>query len=104
VYVGGGTFTMQSGTISGNTSSSYGGGVYVVGSNGTFTKTAGTVTGYADDTVNGNVVKNGSGVVINNRGHAVYVYNSTSSLVKLRESTAGPGVNLSTNSNENWED
>jgi hypothetical protein len=84
---------MSGGTISGNSSSSrssYGGGVYVNGS-GTFTKTGGTITGYADDTVNGNVVKNDSGVVQNNQGHAVYVRSNT---LKRRESTAGPGVNL----------
>jgi hypothetical protein len=91
VYVNFGTFTMQSGEISGNTTTvynSYGGGVYVA-SSGTFTKTGGTITGYADDAVNGNAVKNGS-VVQNNRGHAVYVYSGS----KRRESTAGPGVNL----------
>jgi len=87
VYVNFGTFTMSGGEITGNTASSYGGGVYV--NNGTFTKSGGgTITGYAGDTVNGNVVKNSSGVVQNNRGHAVYVDS------KRRETTAGPTVNL----------
>jgi P pilus assembly protein, porin PapC len=89
-----GTFTMKGGEISGNTassSSSYssGGGVYV--NSETFTKSGGgIITGYASDTVSGNVVKNSSGVVQNNNGHAVF----TSLNSKRRNSTAGPGVNL----------
>jgi hypothetical protein len=98
VYVGyDGTFTMSGGEITGNTasfssfssfSSSSGGGVYVGG--GTFTKSGGgTITGYASDTVNGNVVKKDD-VVQNDLGHAVYV----DGIVKRRETTAGPEVNL----------
>jgi len=81
---------MSGGTISGNTSDSGGGGVYV---SGTFEKTGGTIYGYsASDMVNSNVVKNSSGTVISNQGHAVYAkYNS---LVIRKETTAGPGVNL----------
>jgi hypothetical protein len=79
---------MSGGEISGNTSFPFGGGVYI--SSGTFTKSGGgTITGYASDMVNGNVVKNSSGVVANNRGHAVYVDS-----IKCRETTAGPTVNL----------
>jgi hypothetical protein len=92
------TFTMSGGEISGNTVVPYldtitatGGGVYVAKS-GTFIKLGGgTITGYASDTVKGNVVKNRSGIVYNDRGHAVYV---DSSSIKRRETTAGPGVNL----------
>jgi len=82
-----GTFTMNGGTISGNTASDYGGGVYVY--SGTFTKTSGTITGYANDTANGNQVRNNSGTVLSNRGHAVNMGG-----VRFRESTAGPNVNL----------
>jgi fibronectin type 3 domain-containing protein len=105
VYVGSGTFTMSGGTISGNTASSLtfgsgGGGVYVGGVSGnigTFTKTGGTIYGYsASDTANSNVVKNSSGTVHSNRGHAVYAYYS-SSVIKRRETTAGTSVNLSFN-------
>jgi uncharacterized repeat protein (TIGR02543 family) len=92
--IGGGTFfTMSGGEISGNTASS-GGGVYVDSSGTTFTKSGGgTITGYANDTVNGNVVKNSSGVVQNDQGHAVavYVYSRPD---KRKEITAGPGDNL----------
>jgi hypothetical protein len=82
------TFTMNGGETSGNAGS----GVYV--GDGTFTKTgSGTVTGYdAAAEPNGNVVKNSAGVVLSNRGHAVYVSGS-----KRRESTAGPSVNLDSN-------
>jgi len=112
VYIGSGTFTMNDGEISSNTATNYGGGVYITGTNakfymndgtikgnssasngggvyvassGIFTKTGGTITGYSNDPVNGNVVKNSSGVVLNYRGHAVYI-----DLGKRRESTAGP--------------
>jgi hypothetical protein len=95
-----GTFTMSGGTISGNTATttsssidSYGGGVYVGG--GTITKTGGTIYGYsASDTVNSNTVKNRSSTVVSNRGHAVYASSSSSSIVKRKETTAGPSVYL----------
>jgi len=91
VYVIGGTFSMSGGEISGNTvSSNGGGGVYVIG--GTFTKTGGgTIYGYTDGNAKSNVVKNSSGVVLNNQGHAVYVFSNTA---KRRESTAGSTVNM----------
>ena len=47
VYVGGGTFTMNGGVISGNTASA--GGVYVVGSNSTFTMNGGEISGNTAD-------------------------------------------------------
>jgi hypothetical protein len=63
-----------------------------VDSNGTFTKTGGgTIYGYVDGDANSNVVKNSSGAVMNNYGHAVYVNGIP---VKRRETTAGPGDNL----------
>jgi hypothetical protein len=77
---------MNGGEIFSNTASGGGGGVYAGVS---FTKSGGTITGYASDTVNGNVVKNSSGIVQSNRGHAVY-----GPSYKRRETTAGPGVNM----------
>ncbi|MDE6350203.1 MAG: hypothetical protein K2K67_04285, partial [Treponemataceae bacterium] len=51
VNVGGsGTFTMEGGTISGNTATSNGGGVYVNGS-GAFTMQNGTISGNTPDDV-----------------------------------------------------
>jgi len=100
VYVIFGTFIMNGGTISSNTTTGNnfgGGGVYVY-SDGTFIKSGGgTITGYADDTVNGNVVKNSSGVVQSNKGHAVYVdkYYNNSLYVIRKETTAGSNDNLS---------
>jgi len=99
-----GTFTMHDGVISGNTAnSSYGGGVYV---RGTFTKTCGIIYGYsAGDTTNNNVVINNYGTVVSNQGHAVYAYArrnwniSTGTydyeIIKRKETTIGPEVNLS---------
>ena len=97
------TFTMEGGEISGNTGSGNGGGVSVY-SGGfyrgcIFTKTGGTIYGYsASDTVNSNVVKNSSGTVQNNSGHAVYAYFSSNSY-KRRETTANSGVNMACNGN-----
>ena len=108
VYMAG-TFTMSGGEISKNTvsggSNANGGGVFVyLSSNSTsFTKTGGTITGYGNDTTNGNVVKNTSGAVQSNHGHAVYV---DSSPAKRRESTAGSTVNLNSStsgSGGGWE-
>jgi hypothetical protein len=95
VSVGSGTFTMHGGEISGNTATDGGGGVYVdyYNGNGTFTKPGGTITGYASDTANGNAVKDSSGVVQSNKGHAVCVYMDFSP-DKRRETSAGPGVNM----------
>jgi len=95
VYVSGGTFTMSGGEISDNTSSS-GGGVYVSGNNvSLFDKTGGTIYGYTIGNSKSNVVKNNSGGISDNRGHAVYVDNNTNSYIKRKETTAGPTVNLS---------
>jgi len=104
VYVSSGTFTMSGGIISGNTAygnTAYGGGVYVAGGAGrdgfslvTFTKSGGIITGYASDADNGNVVKDSSGNVQSDNGHAVYAY------TKLKEITTGPGVNLSYNGSD----
>jgi len=104
VYVTG-TFTMRDGTISGNTASENGGGVCVRAgvisngsfiSGGNFTKTGGTIIGYADNEASGNAVKNSSGTVQNYKGHAVWA-GSSSTLLKIREGTAGPGDNMSFN-------
>jgi hypothetical protein len=98
-YVNAGTFTMNGGTITGNTTSGDGGGVYVDRGDwqtpGTFVKNGGTITGYASDMVNGNVVKNSSGTVRNNNGHAVCVRLDYNTYFR-RETTAGPTVNLDT--------
>jgi len=121
---GRGTFTMSGGTISGNTAS-YGGGIYVqkdspfnmgggifTGNTAreygggvclegqgpgdvSFNKTGGTITGYNSDPNNGNVVRDESGNVLSRMGHAVYLHYFTITSVRRKETTAGPGVNLS---------
>jgi len=107
VYVANGTFTMSGGEISGNTasypsSSSYpcgGGGVYVAQSwSSYFEKTGGTIYGYTAGEIKSNVVKEYySDVVQNNCGHAVYTfyYYDDGSYLKRKETTSGPGDNLS---------
>jgi len=124
VYVdGGGTFLMKGGTITGNfcflfndynssllelQGGSYkGAGVYVDGKTtlfgktspgGTFTKTGGTIYGYTPDDPKSNKITglNGEGIIPNS-GHAVFAgntYKETNTVVKRKETTAGPDVNL----------
>jgi uncharacterized repeat protein (TIGR02543 family) len=92
VYVSG-IFSMRGGEILGNIASSLGGGVCVAPpyvKTSKFTKTGGgTIFGYTSGDSNSNVVKNSSGIVQNNYGHAVYMIYE-----KRRETTAGPTVNL----------
>ena len=90
-----GTFTMSGGEISAsNTASAYGGGVYV--QYGTFEKTSSTILYTNYGTISGEV-RNSSGGLITNRGHAVYTVSTSSILGNGRrmEGTAGPGVALS---------
>jgi hypothetical protein len=103
-----GSFSMFGGIIFGNTNivistNSGGGGVYVqrFRERGSFTKTGGTITGYTEGDDDSNIVKNNLGVV-NNQGHAVFFNNMDLGIIRRRETTAGPGVNLSTTSTANW--
>ncbi|MCL2184255.1 MAG: InlB B-repeat-containing protein [Treponema sp.] len=122
VYAG--TFTMSGGEIYGNNAAAYGGGVYVgglsapftmsmsggeiygnsagdagggvCGYNYTLTKTGGTIYGYTMGNNNSNVVKDVDGNVLDDRGHAVVVYDAASNVKNRRETTAGLGDNLYT--------
>ena len=93
-------FAMRGGIITGNTSVNYGGGVYGHGSVscGDFTKTGGTITGYSSDPVNGNAVKDEGGNVFARKGHTVYINDNM-----RKETTAGPGVNLSSKGSGAWD-
>ena len=94
VYVANdGTFNVSNGTISSNYSLTRGGGVFVA-TQGTFTKTGGIITGYTSDKDNGNTVIDASNSIQNFRGHAVFLGSELQTL-KIKESTAGPGDNLS---------
>jgi hypothetical protein len=121
VYLAGGTFTMNGGTITGNTANS-GGGVYVNSGTtfimrdgiitgntarenggglftyGTFTKSGGTITGYSSDQNNGNVVRDEAGNVFARRGHAAWINEN-----RRKETTAGPGLNLSGSTSTGWD-
>jgi predicted outer membrane repeat protein len=79
---------MSGGEISGNSSSNYGGGVYM-GAGCTFKKvpapgssTSGIIYGYTVGDPKSNVVKNSGGAIVPSKGHAVYV-----SGTKKRETT-----------------
>ena len=103
VYIGMASFTMHNGTITGNTASAYGGGVYTNGW-GTFTKTGGTITGFNTGNNSGfNKVHDGTGIIAR-RGHAAYVESSFLISMKRKETTAGPNVNLSSDSAVNWDE
>jgi len=93
-----GTFVMRGGSISGNTANAYGGGVFV--GNNNFSKTGGIITGYTNDQKNGNVVRDSSRNVLNFRGHAVYA-GSSSSVIKIQETSIGSFDDLSYNGNSN---
>jgi hypothetical protein len=91
VFVTGGTFTMNGGEISRNRATGNGGGVYVSG--GTFIKTGGTIYGNNAEASLAN--KAGD----DDKGHAVYVSNGA----KKRNSTANPGDNLDSSTDNGWE-
>jgi hypothetical protein len=93
---------MNGGKISGNTASSYGGGVYFK-SYSRFGKTGGTIYGF-DGPVDGdtdmrNLVKTTSGDIVDNRGHAVYLNTGTG--IYHRDTTLWPTDNLFYNDPDN---
>jgi len=96
------TFVMSGGTISGNSAYALGGGVAVA--RAAFNKNGGTITGYAGDPDTGNVVRSASGNVLSNMGHAVeaHSFDSTGNITlkQHRETTAGPEANLSYDSSD----
>jgi hypothetical protein len=98
---------MTDGTISGNTAYGInywdgrflgaGGGVFL-NLTSVFTKTGGIITSYNSNNENGNVVRDeDNGVVQNGYGHAVYAVSTGGGVIKRKEITAGPSVNLSFN-------
>ena len=100
VYIGDrNPFNMYGGTITGNTAHEYGGGVYLYWI-AVFSKSGGTITGYSSDSVNGNMVGDKAGP-ISRRGHAIYKYPIGAYVELRKETTAGPGVNLSINGTNN---
>jgi len=93
-----GTFNIKDGTIFGNTASQYGGGI-CVSSNSRFTKAGGTIFGYTFGLDNSNMVKDNTGTVQSNKGHAVYVdYNI---ILIHKETDTEPEINLSWNGTVN---
>jgi len=92
---GGNHFKMLNGTITSNTATAYGGGVFLTWNRytdiSTFTKTGGSISGYESDQINGNVVKDSSGNILSRRGHGIFYHDT-----KRKESTAGSSANLRT--------
>jgi hypothetical protein len=90
---------MKGGIIRNNSVLGSGGGVHV-DSGGIFSKTGGTIYGGNESP---NALKNNTA---NNGGNAVNVASNTSAipnrLAKERNNTAGPSVNLNSETIENW--
>jgi hypothetical protein len=107
VVLTGNAFTMSGGTITSNSAASIGGGMYL--EKGLFNKTGGTITGYENDQRNGNVVKDDTGAIIGNMGHAIYTTFHDTGLVLRKEGSAGPQMKLTYNGNNGsftgeWDD
>ena len=100
------TFTMTGGIISGNRSTVRGGGV-MVNRSASFTKSGNSIiTGWENDTTNGNVVRDNSGTVLSNMGHAIMSFRQSVCGIflvpfKHQENTSGVGHNLSFNGTTN---
>jgi len=95
-------FVMNAGTISGNTASEYGGGVYAQ-MGALLDKTGGTVSGYNSSSpdASNNTVRDSSGV-LNNRGHAIY--GDFTMIKKLRyESTSSGSLYIHATDSNGWE-
>jgi len=92
------SFSMEGGTISGNTARFAGGGVGMdYSATGIFNKTGGIIYGYTEGDDNSNVVRNSSGVVVNDMGHAaaaLTLQNSNIIVLVKKETTAGENDNL----------
>ena len=94
-----GTFIMNGGKIYRNTTEWRGGGVYFETmlydeDSGIFNKTGGTIQGYSPADPDSNVVKDGSGNILTNAGHAVYARSDDDTVIKRQEDTVGPTINL----------
>jgi parallel beta-helix repeat protein len=90
VYVTNGTFTMTGGTISGNTADGNGGGVYV-DTNGTFTMTGGTISGNSATVI---ATSSGGGVYVASNG----IFNMTGGTISGNSAfSGGGGVYVGTN-------
>jgi hypothetical protein len=104
VYVNGAdsTFTMNGGTISGNTVSpqGYGGGVHMlVGSSSSFKKEPVVGTSTSGVIYGENENKDSNTAPDNDRGYAVYFTNSANSVKGKRNATAGLGDKLDSTQN-----
>ena len=102
VYVAA-SFNMYGGAISGNTADNgYGGGVYVT-SGGSFFKEPAADSSSGSGTIFGKNEGSNSNVASDDEmGHAAYQDNSDPDLIKIRDTTAGPAVPL-TSWDESWE-
>ena len=126
VFVDNGTFTVNGGTISGNKADNNGGGIFV-GEDGIFTMIGGTIENNEAKSRGGGVYvsmygtmnKSGGTIYGTNEGsnsntalvpegHAVFVDETTTNgdilrPKKERNATAGSGVNLNSQTGDNWQ-
>jgi hypothetical protein len=98
VYVGAGTFTMENGTIAGNTAKKLGAAVWIQqGTYGPFKKTSGTVYGIGSNTNNNKA----TGGKSDSEVHAILKMAGTSAGFWW-DTTADSGVNLDSNNTTEW--
>jgi hypothetical protein len=83
VYLNSGSAELTSGTISGNTTESQGGGVYVTGSGASFTMSGGTISG--------NKATQGGGVYVNDNSASFTMSSTTTSNGTISGNTASSG-------------
>ena len=93
-------FTINGGEIFGNYSNTGGSGVLIETSSN-FNKTGGIIYGFTENDNNSNVVRDNSGVVLNNKGHAIHINHSNTIYIMGKDTTSGTTDNLSFNGNVN---
>ena len=91
IWMMSGTFNITGGVMSGNTTAGRGGAVYVY--SGTFTKTGSSIIYGNNEGTNSNTAN-----AATTPGHAVYV-----SSTRLKNTTAGEGVDLNNGTAANWD-
>jgi len=99
-----GKFNMTGGSINSNTARYAGGGVYI-DEVGSFTKSGNSIITGINETGTGNkVVTNNEGTALTSptAGHAVFAFRKETQIPKVRNNTAGNGINLNTATDENW--
>ncbi|MCL2063215.1 MAG: hypothetical protein FWG98_02445 [Candidatus Cloacimonetes bacterium] len=87
-----GSFHMVNGIITSNSALSQGAGVYV--QEAYFSKVGGIIYGYTEDNTNSNIVRDDSGTILFDRGHAIRARQYSGSIIRNKNMTADHLINL----------